>query len=468
MIDYLPLILTIMIPVIAGYGMLRCIVDEEWPVPLTLAVSYALGSMLLPMLMLMYDLTGIPWSGATIYGGLMGMGGASLGMSLIRGRKRSVEETAYMRLVDNDDMTTLQRLSYALLMLYLAVHVWMIFWRALNMPVFVWDAMSTSMFKAHVFFHENSLASLKNVPRPSYPLHVPLWATWISMNLQHWNDQWIKIIFPLNFMAFIVINYYFLRCFVHKLWALIGVGLIFTSEYALSFAAVAYREWTLVLYNCSTVFWIILWSRHQKNAYLILAAVFSGAGTFVKLEGNGYWMIHMFLLLAVLWMSKQAIAARVKKLIQFTVIAIIPIVLYAIGKIVHGVEIAERAGFDFQWTDWPRIPATVKALFKFMFVSGHWNILWWVFVLSVVLVFVQRVSRDVYLLLGTIVLFLGLHFGVIVFTENYDLIIGYYEKVNVPRLLLHFFPLVTTVTILLAASTQPNRTRHSLTSLGSS
>ena len=271
----------------------------------------------------------------------------------------------------------------------------------------------------------------------------------MSMNLGVWNDQLYKVIFPLYFSAFAIVQYCFLRCFTHRVWAVLGVAFLFVSELCVMHATTSYRDITMMSYNCAAVYLIIIWFSRQKDCLLILAGLLAGFGTFTKLEGNGHLLIHLIILIAMLILSKGQWRQRVMQLLKFAIPAVLPVVFYLYVKTSHGVIAAERAGVGFELDYLARIIPILIAFVKYTIFYDQWNVLYMVFVLSLFNLYRQKHQVQTYWMLLSLLLFFGLIFGVLMFTENYDLVIGIYEEVNLPRLFLHFFPLITSVIILL-------------------
>src|SRR3989338_1358844 len=90
-----------------------------------------------------------------------------------------------------------------ILLSYIIYQVIFVSWRALNFTVYTWDAIWYIARKAKFIFFERSLEHIGHLPWPSYPLQVPFSEAWVAFNIGRWDDQLIKIIFPVNFLAFL-------------------------------------------------------------------------------------------------------------------------------------------------------------------------------------------------------------------------------------------------------------------------
>ena len=99
-----------------------------------------------------------------------------------------------------------------LLLLFIGQTFTFTFWRGLFFPISKWDAIATVAFKAKLIFYEGTLPDLAQLPHRAYPLFIPLAESWIAISLGVWDEQSVKIIFPLALYSLIFIQYHFLKC----------------------------------------------------------------------------------------------------------------------------------------------------------------------------------------------------------------------------------------------------------------
>ena len=291
---WLNLFISIFLPWSAGYFLILLLFrDRPLPVLPSIAFAYGLGMGILTQWMLVIGACGIKYTLT------------SIGMPLA---VLALVSSFHLRFLKNKHKNVIPRINSTpktekfdfvsmCLLLYIAYYVFYVFWRALNVPISHWDAIATIAFKAKVFFYERSLAQLQNLPHSSYPLHVPFVQTWIALNLGEWNDQLIKVIFPFTFLSYLITHYYFLKVYTNRRWALAGVALVISSNLFTFHATIGYRDFSMLYYNCTTIMLLILWNTKRYNAFLILASLFAGFATFVKLEGSAYLIVYSILLI---------------------------------------------------------------------------------------------------------------------------------------------------------------------------
>ena len=288
------LFISIFLPWSAGYFLILFLFrDRPLPVLPSIALAYGLGMGILTQWMLVIGACGIKYTLTSIGMPLAVLAlVSSFHLHFLRNKHKSVTP----KINSTPKIEKFDFVSVCLL-LYIAYYVFYVFWRALNVPISYWDAIATIAFKAKVFFYERSLAQLQNLPHSSYPLHVPFVQTWIALNLGEWNDQLIKVIFPFTFLSYLITHYYFLKVYTNRRWALAGVALVISSNLFTFHATIGYRDFSMLYYNCTTIMLLILWNTKRYNAFLILASLFAGFATFVKLEGSAYLIVYSILLI---------------------------------------------------------------------------------------------------------------------------------------------------------------------------
>ncbi len=102
-------------------------------------------------------------------------------------------------------LNPLTGLMMFLLVIFIVINMLQIFWRAMNIPIYAYDAIATVAFKAKIFFYEEQLPPLTKLPHQTYPLLVPFTLTWTAINLGAWSDQLVQITFPCLCLSFLII-----------------------------------------------------------------------------------------------------------------------------------------------------------------------------------------------------------------------------------------------------------------------
>ena len=344
--------------------------------------------------------------------------------------------------------------------LYILFYVVYVFWRCFNVPIASWDAFSTNVFKAKIFFYARSLEYLPNVPKYSYPIHVPLLQTWISLCLNVWNDQLVKIAFPFYFISTLSVCYYFLKNYTSKFYAFLGLVLLVSSHLYIFHSTVAYRDATLLYYHCTTLICIFLWFRKRDRALLLLASLFAGLLTFVKLEGSGYLVIHTALLLMILLKQKNiAIKKKFMDFLLFTIPSYSICFLYHFYKY-FAITLPQmkfnpaRKDFDiynlqFQlsFDSLRKLSNVLELIFKNILLTSNWNIIWLIFLVSLLLHWNKKVLFEIKVILVLFVLFFSIYIPSYTFTQHYYWV-GQTHTV-LSRNILHLFPFAVFLIILI-------------------
>lgn len=443
------LFMSLALPFWVGYTLLNFLFRKnEFNLITSLALSYGLGLGLLTLWMFMVGIGGIKYNVPIIGIPLLifSFFFAPFLFKKDRGNHPFVATPSSLK--------TSERVLYMILGAYIIYCIFYTFWRALNIPIYSWDAIASIAFKAKVFFFEKTIPNLKNFPNvahPSYPIHIPLIQTWIALNLGTWNEQLIKIIFPIAFLSFIIIHNHFLTFYTNKKWALFGTTLLISSNLLVLHATISYRDLFLLYYNCTTIMLLLLWNSKKDDGFLILASLYAGFATFTKLEGAAYLLIDTTLFLLILLYQKiKPFKENIVKFLKFTVPSFGICSIFYFYLLFNRIR-PEKVDFDFTWHSLSRIPIIFIEFAREMFLSKNWNIIWYLLALSLLINFAKIKKKvEIKLLLMTLIMFFGLYFLNCLLTQNYIWILGMQEKVpGISRLILHFFPLATLLIILL-------------------
>ncbi len=440
----------LLIPLGLGYVVLRFLPPgKNLPFLLSLALAFGLGTGMLTQWMLLLDIFSIRFSANTINMPLIvflvftGVGVWTL--TRTRYPRKEPLPGQVMGTPQKQLRFSMKALFVVLCVVYVVVMTAYVFWRALSIPIESYDALVKISYKAKIFFFDRKIHLLR-LPHNYYPLQVPLLQSWVSFVLGRWDDYWTKIFFPLYFSSYLIIQFYFLKTIADKYKALMGAGLLVSSNLFIFHATIAYMDFTIMYYNCVALLLMILWHRSEtKEAWLMTAGLFSGMMTFVKSEGTVYLIIHVILLLVLL---KQLKGVRLKEKISHFLRFIIPSAgvcsIFSLYKIIQGVAPFghdRRMIWDFGMSSITRLPKVMAAYADDLFLSGNWSLLWFVFFFLII--FNRKklcfYSRWLSLALG---LFFLVYTGLALTTRSFAYIGGEYTELGLSRLILHFFPLI--------------------------
>ena len=168
------------------------------------------------------------------------------------------------------------------------------------------DSIGNFAFKAKMFFMERSipyelfLNKSIDIQHPDYPLFIPLSETWIYMFLGKWNDLMVKALFPMFFVALLIIFYFALKRVIGKRLALISAFFLATIPHFLNYATIGYADFALAMFYSASFLYLFLWiSDRRENKYLFLAGCLSILAVWTKNEGIMLSSINIVILLVI-------------------------------------------------------------------------------------------------------------------------------------------------------------------------
>ncbi|HLF17341.1 MAG TPA: hypothetical protein VI749_00400 [Candidatus Omnitrophota bacterium] len=450
MVLWMKLILSLLIPLGAGYGFFQYLCRPMvFPFLFQLACSFGLGIGFVAYWMLFLGIFQLPYNFWTIGAPLLGLGILFLAVSSRFSQQRqpiSFQQTQADRL---------PFLCYLLIMAFIWVNIYYVFARAVSMPVTDYDALATIAYKAKVIYYSKTLPDLSMLPHASYPLLIPFNQAWIGYVLGSWSSIYIKIIFPFCLFSYLIIHYYFLSYFTNKNWAIFGVFLLLSSNLLIFHATISYRDLFLMYFNCSTIIFLILWHRTGITSLLWLASLFAGFASFTKLEGSAYLLIYflIFYFLNKIGSASQK-TKRTKDLLIFIGPGLGLCLSFHIYKYFHFFMKNSQAGFEkieptFALEHLWRTPQILQEFTKALFYTNDWNIIWLVLLFSFIRIREGLKRTEVKVLLFTVISYFVLYYVVFIATSNYYWIVGEKSSDALSRLVLHFFPLSTLLIVLL-------------------
>ena len=331
---------------------------------------------------------------------------------------------------------------------YMAYQIYFAFVNALIFPVFTPDGLHSVALKAKYFYDNGPLEDLNSLVSPSYPLHVELSMAWIALNLHAWDDQAVKIVFPLIFTCCLIIECGFLEYFTDRMWAAIGGALLCSSNFFNYHATIEYRALFLAFYALVPLLMLILWDRERNDGYLLLGGLFAGFAAFTKLEATGYVLVYAAILWIILQRTNAGHGRKLVASVRFFLPVVVIVIFFLTIKKMFGVSLAEGLLGMPGHIDYPARALDMTAkLAENLFLTNNWNILW--FILLVSLTFHAGRIKECFviqILLAALVLFLGLYFCAGLWTVSYEKL---YDPLNLSRAILHFFPLVPLLIVFL-------------------
>jgi hypothetical protein len=455
-IDVLQSLLT---PTLCGYAVWRWLFPGVLcPFPFELAVSFGLGLGILGQVMLLLGICHVPLAKGPIMLGLTGF--LIFFMVMAMGTARGVKTGRGICL----DIHGERDIIWWAGMIFIAGNMAYIFWTAMHFPISEWDVIATHAFNAKIIYYDGTLENHARFPHQNYPLQIPFLISWVVMNIGFWDDQIVKLAFPFICFFFLVGQYYFLRDYTGRRWALGGVVLLISANFFTLYAYLAYRDFTMLFFNSWPLMAMLFWRRYRLSGWLIVAGLFSGFGSFTKLEGAGYVGIHL-LVLAVMLASEKNLPLRQKffHMTRFLIpslgiagfymaykwfafghaIAAVPE-----GEIVSGFDLS-RIHLEISAQTWARIPVIAQRYADNLFNSGNWNIVWFLFALSLPGLYHKRGRKEAVFLMTGICCFFAVYILAFLFTQHYMWIAK--TEMAMSRIILQYFPWVTMLIIFVNA-----------------
>jgi len=283
---------------------------------------------------------------------------------------------------------------------------------------------------------------------------VPFIKTWAALCLGEWHERLVKILFPFGYISFLGITFAFLKIMTNRAWAALGIAILITSNMFLIHATISYQDFFMMYYTCSAIMFLLLWLKSGCRGFLLTASFFTGAGSFVKLEGSAYVLI-IFVLFLVLDLTLKGATRREKWLnaVFFTLPSFALMLSYHAYKFfilaldLEGTETAKTA-VTFELSHLERVPKIIYAFLENMFLLGSWGVAYMLLALSLVIYAFKKKSTEQNLLLLALGLFFTLYFFVALCTASYEWLAGKVRMAGLARILLHFYPLVPLFVIL--------------------
>lgn len=444
-----------LVPLFLGYaGYLFLLREQHHSWPAVFAIAFGLGMGALTQWMLLLSAMGIPLSRGSISWPLLAVAG---GLLFLARKRKALQDGGRDRLFSagrvKDNSLTRWRWLTVVLVLYITFQMAFVFWRAFHIPIYVWDELFVIAIKAKVFFYEQGLLHLKVFDLTSYPLHVPLSLAWVAFNLGHWDEQLIKIIFPVIYGCYVVLHFDFLSSYVSRFWALAGAALLVSANYLNFLATIAYRDVFLMYYTVVALMLLLKGNETKSSGILTLAGLFLGFATFTKLEATGYLgVMAVFFIYLLVRRTSGPCGVKFGFFMRFIIPALVIEGFYIGYQRFHGIAFLQgRSRFAFSEDMMMRAG---EILFRFgenLFFSGNWNILWVLLVISIVANRRQWREPVVQNVLAGLLLFFVFLVSVALLTTNFISLAGEYTYTTLSRLFLHFFPLCPLLIVLLSA-----------------
>lgn len=435
------LIVSFLVSITIGWNILFWLIrrDRSFALPEKAALSYIIGLGAITLEMLVYSLLKIKFSiGAVLFPWLFIV---PANFFVIRKTVPTGKEITIPKknIFDN------------LLLAGISFQVLYAFFKALVKPEDSFDAIGNFAFKAKMFFESGRIPfelfvnKSIDIQHGDYPLFIPLSEAWTYLFIGGWNDLLVKALFPMFFVALLVIFYFALRRLIGARLALVSAFFLATIPHFLNYAAIGYADFALAMFYSVSFLYLFLWIAYRReNKYLVLAAVLAILSVWTKNEGALLSLISIAILaLFAIFERKEIAGNEIRGIAYFCGAVILAGALWF--TFIHSAGLSN----EFINKDTLKARIIVKNLNraplilydyqKHVFGPKKWNISLLVFFAGLVLYFKAAFrGYTKYVTLSVLFAFLG--YGVFyLFTP---LEIHYHLQTAGSRVLLHFLPVV--------------------------
>lgn len=325
------------------------------------------------------------------------------------------------------------------------------FFRALIRPIESFDAVAIYAIKSKIFYIARTIPPdffgkfAKIFPHPDYPINIPLAETLSYISMGSMNDQLVKLIFPLFFVATLCLVYYSIRRFSTRTYALFFAFILSSIPQFSAYATNGYHDMVLSFYTFGSTLFLILWFEERESlGFLMLSAIMSGLAAWTKNEGLLYCVTNT-LVLTVFYIANWRVITRREMRLFFIYLGVIVAILapWAIAK--------ARGHISNEEIDLARLTPTFVAgqlhkmkiiLYEFQkefFGPKKWLLVWPFAALAIVLNLKKAFKGVNKYIALSLVLTIG---GYMLMYMISKVDTAYFVSKTWSRFLLHFLPLV--------------------------
>lgn len=336
------------------------------------------------------------------------------------------------------------------IMLGIVLQTFYNFLRALIKPMESYDAVAIHGLKSKVIFFANGIGPdfFKTISmnfggaHPDYPLLLPLCENWVYVFLGNFNDQLVKIIFPLFYISILFLLYAVLKKMTgNTLIPLLMTFALSSIKQFSDYATIGYADLILAVYFGTAIFYLYLWSVSNNELYLKICTISLIFCVWTKNEGMLLALIGIFLLFVY---GIQYLRER-KKTTFYVTLAILSVL--CLSLLWHGFKhtnnlINENFNLSMVNTEnlihgLKRIPLIIYEYQKQFFGFKKWNLVWIVTIFLFIKDFRYIISTHIKLLGYVLFLFALGYTTVYIFTTTE---IDFLLRTTASRFLIHILP----------------------------
>jgi len=321
--------------------------------------------------------------------------------------------------------------------------------QALIIPLAAWDSWAIYGFKAKAFYIEKTVTidflndTTKSYSHPDYPLLVPLIETWIYICLGGWNDQLVKILFPLYFISLIIIFYNNLKYYIDKKYSLLFTSFFITIPQFISLGSNGYADLPLIFYYFTSFVFLLKAYNNLDKRMLFISAMFAGFAAWTKNEGLVLSIFNVIILAAMIIIQRKINRRNIIVLLEYSLVILLIIIPWICLKKSLGIanDVVNGGNFNLAsiLNNLKKLPIILSWFGKEIIVFKSWNLLW-VFSLAIITFNFKRIFiRPILFIFLSLFFYLGIWVFIYIISP-YD--INWHLATSLNRLLLQITPSV--------------------------
>lgn len=453
--DIVKILIGIILPLIFGWFILNIILPKKFFLGLLekLALSYMVGVGLLSLLMFILSLSHITFTFLNIALSLM-----IIILFCLLFKTGNGEFTTHLSKNHSDPLSFSNKILISAI-IFICIYV---FFRSLITPLEAFDSWAIYGFKAKVFYLARTVPLgfftdlTKSYAHFDYPLFLPLIECWFYICLGSWNDQLVKVIFPLFFLSLVVIFYYSVKSFSGKRIALFSVLLLATIPYFINFVKTGNADLPLAVYYFISIAYLIRGLKEFNKPLLYISSVSCGLAAWTKNEGLAISLFNIIIFLGVILIQRKLNRRNLFLFLQYVFIIFLIAAPWLWFKnslhLSNDVINQDNLTLSNILNNLNRLPLILDCIGKNMFIFKSlvlfksWNLIWPSTVIILFFNFKKIVRFPFLPIIISVFLYMGIWIFVYIITPR-DL--SWHLATSADRLLVDIVPLVLFLDVLL-------------------
>jgi hypothetical protein len=212
------------------------------------------------------------------------------------------------------------------------------------------------------------------------------------------NDLLVKVIFPLYYVALLIISYSISRRFLQRKVALFITFLFATIPQVTDFATNGYVDIPFAFYCSVSFFYLYLWLSGKDRSILALSFIFSIFAMWTKSEGLLFAVINAAVIIVCMTKEKRLSRSGV----VYAAMLVIAVIVYILGWRAIGLAVNSDFAAHVSLTSkiaegFKRIPAIIYEYQIQFFGPKKWNLIWVLFIAGFIIGFKKYSQKRFFL-----------------------------------------------------------------------